>query len=169
MGGRIQIHSRGQGYGTSVSVFIPVCKENPAKAKVMEDSPLVEVNEMLPQQKRILLVDDTMVNQMLMKRMLEFLGGIVVCASSGEEAIARCQDSGPFDVVFMDLCMPGMGGLMATREMRDRGLMAADCPIIILTGLPSESVEKECMEAGANRVLCKPVERRTFVESLNRV
>ena len=107
-----------------------------------------------------------LVNLMLMRRMLESLGIVVVTAITGEDSIARCYDSGPFDVVFMDVYMPGMGGIAAAAAIRQAGLVASHVHIYVLTASNSQGIEAECMAAGATRVLTKPVEKQTFVKLL---
>ncbi len=85
----------------------------------------------------------------LMRRVLTSLSIAVVTAMSGEEALERCKDSGPFDVVFMDLYMPGIS---ATAEIRQRQLVAAHVPIYVLTASVSQGIEAECLAVGDARV-----------------
>jgi PleD family two-component response regulator len=117
MGGRITVCSEGVGHGTTMSVLIPACFDLDVKlaslhsskdAPLMADDGTVGSGAIIPQApKRVLLVDDTVVNLMLMRRMLESLGITVITATSGEDAITRCADSGPLDGIFMDVYMPG--------------------------------------------------------------
>jgi len=104
---------------------------------------------------RVLLVDDNETNLMLGQMILDSMGLDVVCAASGEAAVAVVGDEKP-DLVLMDISMPGIDGFEATRQIRvfrDVGAL----PIIALTAYAS-SVERDMSEAcGMNGYLTKPI------------
>lgn len=106
---------------------------------------------------RILVVDDRAMNRLIMKRLLERAGHEVEAADDGEEAV-RAASHGSFDLVFMDVEMPGMDGLAATRAIRARGRGDEVLPIIALTGHTDPSLLATCFDAGMNDTLCKPVD-----------
>mgnify|MGYP003693765133 CR=1 FL=1 len=97
----------------------------------------------------MLLVEDNPVNQLLGKRFLRALGMRVRLASDGHEAVRACLERTPA-LVLMDVQMPRMDGLQATRELR--ALQAAGkwpgCPIVALTAHTSEEERQACHAAG---------------------
>ena len=104
---------------------------------------------------KVLLVEDNPVNQRVARTMLERLGLRPVLASHGLEALARLGET-RFDVIFMDVQMPEMDGLTATREIRHR-LPAHDQPVIIaLTANALSGDREKCLEAGMDDYLSKP-------------
>ena len=91
-------------------------------------------------------------------------GHRVIVARNGEEAIQRVKEEKP-DLILMDIQMPGMDGLEATRNIRaDSDLM--DIPIIALTALAMPGDRERCLEAGANDYISKPVSLRGLVEAI---
>jgi CheY-like chemotaxis protein len=106
---------------------------------------------------RILLVEDQPLNQKIAVMLLHRLGySEVEVANDGHEAIRKAE-SGDFNLIFMDLQMPDMGGMEAARQIRAE-LPAAKQPVIIaMTGHAFTSVREECMEVGMNAFLTKPV------------
>ncbi len=106
---------------------------------------------------RILLVEDQPLNQKIAVMLLHRLGYTEVeVANDGREAIQKAE-SGGYDLVFMDLQMPDMGGMEAARLIRANTLDGRQPVIIAMTGHAFTSVRDECMEAGMNAFLTKPV------------
>lgn len=121
----------------------------------MMDSPISNVDASSPPLK-IMVVDDTPANLKMMRSALELTGHRVITAASGEEALARFEPEQP-DVVLMDVMMPGIGGIEATRRMRQ---MAGDrwLPILIISALSHSDDMVRGLEAGADDYLPKPVD-----------
>lgn len=106
---------------------------------------------------RILLAEDNEVNRVLAVKMLENRGHRVVTASTGKQAI-KIVEGGEIDVVFMDIQMPEMDGLQATAEIRKREAGSGmRVPIVAMTAHAMETQRKECLEAGMDEVLTKPI------------
>jgi two-component system sensor histidine kinase/response regulator len=104
---------------------------------------------------RVLLVEDERTNQMIATARLRGLGYQVEIASDGDEAVAAVEAK-DYDVVLMDLFMPGMDGLEATRAIRSLPAPAGTVPIIALTGSSGDCYVGACLEAGMNDFLSKP-------------
>ncbi|ABF11825.1 ATP-binding protein [Cupriavidus metallidurans] len=102
---------------------------------------------------RILLVEDHRVNQVVMRRLLEWLGQRVDVAGDGREALALTA-SQSYDLILTDLQMPSMDGYELARTMRERGITV---PIIAVTASVGPDLQSACQKAGINRCLTKPV------------
>ncbi len=116
---------------------------------------------------RILLVEDDMVNLLAGKRMLEKLGHAVATAEDGSQALARLG-AGDIDLVFMDIQMPVMDGLEATRAIRDGQTPRPDIPIIALTAYAMPADRERFLAAGIDDAVSKPVETATLAEAIER-
>lgn len=122
-----------------------------------------------PVKARILVAEDNIINQEIMKRMLG-LEGIrdVDLAVNGEQAIARVEDAirrgFHYDVVFMDIQMPSMDGLQATRIIRNQ--LGYTYPVVALTAFADEENAAQCLETGMDSFLEKPVMRDSLREVL---
>lgn len=108
-------------------------------------------------QRKALVVDDQFTNRLLLKSMLEREDYAVVEAADGEEAIEAFKRE-HFDIVFMDVMMPGMDGYEATRRIK--ALPGAQMvPVFFLTALTDEQALAKCVEAGGDDFLSKPFNR----------
>ncbi len=113
---------------------------------------------------RVLLAEDNRINQMLAEALLEHLGLDTECVADGREAVEAVQ-KGDFALVLMDVNMPLMDGLQATREIRALEGEKAAIPIIAMTASAMEEDRQRCAAAGMNDYIAKPVE----VEELQRL
>ena len=115
----------------------------------------------------ILLVDDDVRNVFALTSALEQRGARVEVGRNGYEAIAKLDENDAIDLVLMDVMMPGMDGLEATRRIRqDRRF--ARLPIIAITAKAMKDDQEQCLAAGANDYLAKPIDL-TRLYSLLRV
>lgn len=103
----------------------------------------------------ILVVEDNAHLQVLISAFLQEFGHSFVVASSGEEAL-KCAQSQEFDVILMDIHMPGMNGMEATQAIRKSTGPARNTPIIALTAGAQRGEEEEYQRAGMNGYLSKP-------------
>nr|WP_245402659.1 PAS domain-containing hybrid sensor histidine kinase/response regulator [Pontibacter sp. E15-1] len=112
----------------------------------------------------IMVVDDNAVNVMLMQFVLEGLGARVTTAQSGEEAV-RIALAHPFDLIFMDIQMPGMDGLEAAGKLRRAEIVS---PIVAFSANAYKDDISKSMQAGMNDHLCKPFTNKDLVALLKK-
>ena len=108
-------------------------------------------------QLRILVVEDNLVNQKLVIRMLEKMGHLCTLAQNGRAALKRLEAE-TFDLVLMDVQMPEMDGLTATRKIREKETQTkSHLPIIAMTAHAIKGDRERCLEAGMDAYISKPV------------
>ncbi len=163
LGGDLHIDSR-KGFGSRFSVGI-ACKiagrddwvnsvSIPGERKSSGGVPQLLGN--------VLLAEDNVVNQKLITRLISKTGAIVSLADNGQRAVELAQQ-GTFNLVLMDINMPIMDGLTATRLLRSQGMTL---PIFALTAEHDSEVIKECIDAGCQGHLTKPVDIPAFYATL---
>ena len=116
------------------------------------------------QEIRVLVVDDERPTRLLMEKELPRAGCAVTSAESGEKALEHLEGR-EFDVVLLDLKMPGMGGMEALRRIRESGAAAE---VVVLTGHPDVATAIEAMKLGAYDYLTKPFKLAEVEEVLRR-
>ncbi|MDA0383370.1 ATP-binding protein [Vibrio owensii] len=104
----------------------------------------------------ILVVEDTAVNQKVVRIMLEKLGMQVNVAEHGEEALQQCQEH-QFDLILMDCQMPVMDGFITTENIRKMGEWGQQVPIIALSANVIKEDQQRCFDVGMNEFVAKPV------------
>jgi CheY-like chemotaxis protein len=104
---------------------------------------------------RILLVEDNSVNQMIAKLILKRLGYQVSIANNGLEAVQAVQNH-PYDLILMDVQMPSMDGLTATRMIRQK--FKSNVRIIAMTANAMPEDRQACLDAGMDDYLSKPID-----------
>ncbi|EGQ9231886.1 response regulator [Vibrio alginolyticus] len=162
MGGEIQLTSE-LGLGSCFEFSIPVAVINAQSTYTDQlnvlDFRKAEDNEISPQDNDkpwVLVVEDTIVNQKVVRIMLEKLGVRVSVANHGEEALQLC-DQQPFDLIFMDCQMPVMDGFIATERIRKMGEWGKHVPIIALSANVIKEDQQHCFDVGMNEFVAKPV------------
>jgi CheY-like chemotaxis protein/HPt (histidine-containing phosphotransfer) domain-containing protein len=118
---------------------------------------------------RVLLAEDNPVNRKLVVAMLHRWGHEVVAVPDGSSAIDRAKQE-PFDLVLMDVQMPRMDGLTAARGIREHEKKAGHhVPIIALTAHAMKGDREQCLEAGMNSYIPKPIRRDDLYEAIERI
>ena len=116
----------------------------------------------------VLVAEDNTVNQMVMQRLLHKRGHRVVVAGSGKAALEALETQ-RFDLILMDVQMPELDGLEATREIRRRELGEAQrTPIVALTAHAMSGDRERCLAAGMDGYMTKPVNPSELDETLQR-
>jgi CheY-like chemotaxis protein len=136
-------------------------KAVPTAAKPRMDAQMAQAHPL-----RILLAEDNVVNQKLALRLLQQMGYRADVASNGIEAIECCERQ-PYDVVLMDVQMPEMDGLEATRRVAARWPDAARRPrIIAMTANAMAGDREACLAAGMDDYVTKPIRVDALVQAL---
>jgi two-component system sensor histidine kinase RpfC len=115
---------------------------------------------------RILVAEDNVTNQMVTSRILERAGHEVVVVGDGEKALDALKAES-FDITLMDLHMPVMGGIEATKLYRFMNRTALRMPIIALTADATREARMECEEAGIDECLTKPIDKHRLFQLLH--
>jgi len=161
MGGRIGLVSE-EGHGSEFWFTARLAKQ--AERAPTESLLLADIRGT-----HILIVDDNITNQQVAVGLLKRLGLRADAVASGVEAI-KALETLPYDLVLMDLQMPEMDGLEATRQIRNPHSPAHnhEVPIIAMTANAMASDREECLDAGMNDYVSKPISRRALAEALGR-
>jgi signal transduction histidine kinase/BarA-like signal transduction histidine kinase len=136
-------------------------------------APFLRPQENIPnqakQQFRILLVEDNIVNRKVALGILKHLGFRADIATSGQEALQALGVTN-YDLIFMDIQMPGMDGFETTRAIRhpDSAVLDHDVPIVAMTGYSSNDDQHRCLNAGMNDYVSKPISFQSLERILQR-
>ncbi|MBI1296845.1 PAS domain S-box protein [bacterium] len=167
-GGSVSIESE-VGKGSCFTVSLPW--ESPAETlsqptvePVLQSSAVSAAQPSSPKTNSILVVDDNEINLALLNEYLSHSGYRLTLARSGKECIDRFADE-HFDLVLMDVQMPGMDGLEATRILRNT-VRGANVPIIALTALAMPGDHQKCLDAGMNDYVTKPLPLRKLKQMI---
>ena len=115
---------------------------------------------------KILVAEDTVVIQQLITVVLEELGHVVTMTKDGKECL-ECHEAGDFDIILMDVRMPGMGGMEATGIIRKMPGSKSDIPIIAVTADVTAGNISEYFDSGVNDVCTKPIELAVLLRSID--
>lgn len=155
--------------GTTFTLRIPApeCRpnasaydESPVPAWAREPSGDLDLTN-----RRVLLAEDTRANQMLITKLLNKQGAEVDLATNGVDAIERvkqAKDGDAYDLILMDIQMPVMDGLEATRQLRSQGYRM---PIVAITAAALKGDSDRCLNAGCDEVITKPID----IDDMNRI
>lgn len=117
---------------------------------------------------KILFIEDDPMNRRVVRDMLDVAGATMTEADRAEEGLRRV-DAEDFDVVLIDLRMPGMDGFEVIRRIRARSDAKANLPLIVVTADTAADLADRCMAIGADAVLFKPVAMDALFDAIGSV
>lgn len=167
MNGTIEITSE-EGKGSEFVITLPFQiaekpKEEPEENKKGEPGSIKGM--------KLLLAEDNELNAEIAKTLLQDEGAVITCVENGAEAVKCFEEnqSGTFDAILMDIMMPVMDGLEATRTIRQMEREdAKEIPIIAMTANAFDEDVRKCILAGMNEHLAKPLEMEKVIATLSR-
>jgi signal transduction histidine kinase/FixJ family two-component response regulator/HPt (histidine-containing phosphotransfer) domain-containing protein len=169
MGGTITIDSaEGKGTTFSLRLSLPITTARQPEAGAEHangEQKLVEALTQLGRPARILVAEDNPTNQFVMAQLLKSFDIRVHVVNDGIEAIEAAAAIAP-DLIFMDMQMPEMDGLEATRVLRKRRGRLATLPIIALTANAFAESAAACREAGMNDFIVKPIKKERLIGAI---
>ena len=163
LGGRLYLESE-IGKGSIFKVVIPVILTSENTHKSLQTETELAKSQRLANKRptcgKVLIADDNDTSVVLTTLLLERLGFGVTCVADGREVLdkALTQD---FDLIIMDIQMPGIDGYHATHTLREKG---CECPIIAVTAHALEGDREKCIESGCDDYLAKPINRDHLYE-----
>lgn len=170
MGGELSVLSQ-PGKGSTFEFWVDL-QPSYSPALWLETAPPAQLESLAGA--RILVVDDDLTNQTLLQAWLQQVAAVVVCRTNGQEALDDLSKGRYFDAVLMDISMPVMDGLTATRRIRqpqpqdseERQQYLAGLPIIGISGHAFSEDLVRCLDAGMNASLTKPLSRVAVLQTL---
>jgi len=173
LGGDIEVESV-KGVGSSFILSIPAdCPPGTEWTSRLDDlsisrsaEPWARASDLEEIGGSILLAEDSVDNQKLIRRMLEKVGLCVEIVENGQRVLERMSTEHRFDLILMDMQMPIMDGYSATGELRKRGVRL---PIVALTAHAIEGSRQRCLDAGCDAYVAKPIDRQYLYETISRL
>uniref|UniRef100_UPI0032180CD1 response regulator n=1 Tax=uncultured Draconibacterium sp. TaxID=1573823 RepID=UPI0032180CD1 len=163
MNGEINVESE-EGKGSEFFFRLPL-KESTNEEKEKE------LHYQLPEDIRILVAEDNLINQKVFKLALKQLGYVCDIAKNGQEAF-EMHVANPYDLIFMDMQMPVLDGLQATSKIRNHEKEFSNFPDAYIAAVTANSLEddrKDCINAGMNNFLSKPFSDKELLALLQEV
>ena len=163
MNSKIQLESQlGQGSKFWFNISFDVSQE--VKEDLNPNNIIYDVDYVALENKSILVVEDNKINQMITKKILEKNKMKCMVADNGMDAI-KMVEAHNFDVILMDIHMPGISGIEATQKIRE---FNSDLPIIALTAVTIDENLDDFYRAGFNEIIPKPFKTEEFFEKIYR-
>ena len=169
MEGTIEVQSE-PGNGTEFTIILPLKASSADQTETAADKAVSNALSRSYEGKTILVVDDSATNLKLAERVLAKFGFTVIRADSGINAIHIVEDSKPgdIDMILMDVQMPVMDGLEATRRIRAlKDTDLAKIPIIAMTANAFASDVQDCLDAGMNAHIPKPFRKEELITRIS--
>ena len=160
MNGHIKVESK-HGFGTTFKVTIDLLK----KAVSSATGTKAKQSERRNIKKKILIVDDSPTNRMVVSSIIKNMDFEIDHASNGKEALDKCFLKN-YDLIVMDIGMPVMDGITATQKIRSQLEPYRNTPIIALTANSLPDEKNKCLAAGMTEYHSKPVNKTAFIESI---
>lgn len=167
MGGQIDIKNtseKGVSFTFSVNLKVTSVPQTREKLDIEENIPKKEKMQGAPKRNHILVVEDNTLNQQVISEILKMSGNAVTIISDGSKAL-NTLNSGNYDLVLMDIQMPEMDGLSATKLIRQESQYKT-LPIIAMTANAQIGEKEKCIEIGMNDYLTKPVEQQELFKKI---
>ncbi|KAJ3044122.1 hypothetical protein HDV00_003226 [Rhizophlyctis rosea] len=166
MGGRLEVESE-KGHGATFRAIIPFLKGDKTESGGKTGGSLATVTLTVERRSSlsVLVAEDNGVNQIIIKSMLKKLGIEAAIVNDGNEALAAVRKQ-KFDLVFMDCDMPNLDGWSTTRILR-QSEDNKDMPIVALTAHAMEGHREQCLEAGMDDFITKPVSMKALQTALS--
>jgi signal transduction histidine kinase/ActR/RegA family two-component response regulator len=158
MGGEMGVKSI-LGQGSLFWFTVRLGKADPLQAEALEDEPRESLELVLKRDftgSRVLLTEDEPISQMIAQDLLDQVGLLVDLAGDGAQALDLAQQNA-YDLILMDMQMPKMNGLSATRAIRE-GSLNRMTPILAMTANAYDEDRQVCLQAGMNEHIAKPIE-----------
>ncbi len=160
MQGTIGVYSEPKQGSTFWFTFVAKAAQADEIQQTSSETSIIYFTDVVPE---VLVVDDNAINRKVVCQMLKKSGCDVTLASSGKEAISIVQQQ-VFDVIYMDIQMPGMDGIEATRHIRAMDLPNTP-PIVALTAYSLPGDKEKFMEAGMDDYLAKPIRKNIITKT----
>jgi signal transduction histidine kinase/ActR/RegA family two-component response regulator len=168
MGGNIGMVSK-EGHGSTfwfTACFEIADENNTTQPSLAPNVATATLNTISPI--TILLVEDETINAMMAQIMLEELGLTVITVENGKEAVSSFENEA-FDIILMDIQMPEMDGIEATRKIREiEESSGGHIPIIALTAHAMKGYKEECQRAGMDDYIIKPIQQNDLVAAIRK-
>lgn len=165
MGGSLSLVTSSPGKGSIFRFTLPLelqIERTPRRAKTAR-KPVADTAALPARKLNVLVAEDNEINRALMIDLLADRGCNIIMVTDGQEAVEAVEraieEEQPFDLAFMDLRMPVLDGIGATRTIRARGIDAATLPIIAVTASVHQDAMDACWQAGMQDYVSKPVSR----------
>jgi signal transduction histidine kinase/ActR/RegA family two-component response regulator len=170
MGGKIEVESKWE-EGSCFTFSLPFEPCASPSSQVVEPISEILKSQLQNTGKRVLVVEDNLVNQKLLSILLAKLGHFATFAENGQlglDAISMQQADEPFDLILMDIHMPVMDGISCTRQIRSLPPPICNTPIVVITADVMTDVHANAMAAGANDFIGKPIQMAKLLEVMNK-
>ncbi|ASA54448.1 ATP-binding protein [Vibrio gazogenes] len=164
MGGQIHVESR-LAKGTTFHVTLPLCLKKNYQASQSELPPSTPSSYKPATQKNVLVVEDTKTNQMVIQILLEQMGYGVTIAGNGQEFLDVIAENTNFDLILMDISMPVMDGIEATKRLRHHNILT---PVVALTAHSTPEDRDKCLMAGMDDFIVKPFRKHHIQAIVNK-
>ncbi|MEE1675841.1 PAS domain S-box protein [Agarivorans aestuarii] len=156
MGGEVSVDSE-VGRGTTFTVSLPFRGRHAPAIQLDELPEQSQPNQGLAADARVLLVEDSAMNRAVVTQVLKDFVKELSCAENGKIAVDLCEHN-QYDVVLMDMAMPVMDGLAATRAIRTSEGLNQETPILAMTANAFAEDKQACFSAGMNDFITKPID-----------
>lgn len=151
------------GDASALSTTLPKQAKQPDSSAPSSTAPAA--NQEVIKGKRILVVEDHKTNQVLLVRLLEEAGATVKAVESGEDALEEIRVGSAFNIILMDVHLPGISGFEATRRLK-KNAESSKVPILAMTALSLQSDKDKCFEAGMDGYIGKPIKKEDLLSAI---